>query len=1200
MKKLTLSFLALLVALASTAQSISVTWSLSDKENLSETTLTGDETALSYVTNSYTKGSKIASTATMTGSNAETGYTAVEYTPAFTSFTPSTKVTAKTTGHCIMLTVKPKSGHTFKPTSISFDAAKVGTDGGNIDVYYKVASGTETAIATGLAPLRNKISASNSTGYSHYDYKMGDILAEGGQVFTLYFYIYNLNGTDNENPKSIAFRNVNITGAVDERIFDVSQFLSAFTCTGKTSAAEATSIDLFDLTKELKNGGLASYKTKLYGDPTDFSVTCNEGYTATVDYSGHVAIVKIFQNGEQVFYFEVMFTVTDQKPKPAATPLKRGLMALNLSASGGSGNLVSWRSRETDDKNVRYKLFRGTSANAQPTKMNSGNPIMGKTNFNDTGGSASSYYRLEVYDGAGNLLETEVSGKTWTNQNMRVPLAAPPVDTRNGATYTPNDAAICDMDGDGEYEIILKWYPSNAKDAANSGTTSNIFFDCYKLDGTQLWRIDMGPNFFASAHTVQFIAWDFDGDGYGEFMAKTGPGTIDGEGNYVVMGNDDPTANWLNSRGKQVEGPEYITVFDGLTGAEISTIPYHTNYAAGASYWGDSNQNRSERYLAAIAWLDGADKNPSPIFARGYYSGAFVGAYDWDGVQLKERWVSRNTTKGQGLWGEGAHWISVGDCDGDGKQEIVYGSAALDDDGSLLYRTGLGHGDALHLGDLIPEREGMELFMVHEEKPYGYDLRDAKTGERLLYKTAGSDTGRGLAAHFDSSSPHSQFLYSAAAGMYDCLDGSEIAPSWAIGSSGAGINNRIYWDGDLYDEFFDKSIIAHWNPTGKYFDRYKFNNGNYVWGKLNNSSKNNPCVLGDLLGDWREEIVTWNESDKSLYICATSYTTDYRIPHLMDDLNYRAQVINQNCAYNQPPHLSFDPAVKYAGNPNQAVQEDLEPEPEPEPQPEITWTEKYKIDFEDGDYSMFTFNATKDVTQSIVTEANGTNSYEIYTTATRTVNLDLSQVGLGQYDLYKFEFDWATGGSNTDPSTLTVKADNAEGQLLTVSIPQGWATIAMTSGTDTLATYYNARPLSTPTSLFHFQFVGGDEGVYLTVTKDETIYVDSVKIYDTAARVTGINEVLGRSYNHTVFDNIQFSTYQAETPQPEPLLGDLDGDGHITIGDITLLISIYLGDTPDVPLAGSADLDSDQLITIQDVTQLIEIYLNANPEPTQE
>lgn len=903
------------------AQNVTAVWELSDKDNLSSMSLTGDAEAAALVSADFQQGSKIGSTATLSASGADAGYTAVSYVPSFTSFTPSTKTTAKTSGHCISMSLTPQSGHTFKPTSISFDGVKVGTDAGNIDVYYKIGTGSDVALATTLTPLRNKITASNTTGYSHYEYTLGDVITDG-QAFTLYLYIYNLNGTDTESPKAIGFRNVTIKGAVDEQINTAGTFVKQFTCSGAESLGNTETIDLQSLVAGLKNGETASYPTKLYGDPTDFSLTLAEGYRAETTYDEHVAAVRIYKDDEQVFCFNVRFSVTYRQPKPEAVPLKRGLMALSLSGAGmGSGNLVSWRHREADDTGVKYKLYRGTSAESQTVALNGGKYITDKTNINDLSGTASSYYRLEVYDKYGTLLETEVSGKTWADQTLKIPTSTP-VDTRNGATYTPNDASFCDMDGDGEYEIILKWSPSNEKDAASSGTTSNVFFDCYKLDGTRLWRIDMGPNFFASAHTIQFIAWDFDGDGYGEFMVKTAPGTIDGEGNYVLLGDDDPTENLLSGRGKQDHGSEYITVFDGLTGAELATIPYHTDYAAGLSYWGDSNQNRSERYLAALAYLDGPDANPSPIFARGYYKGAFVGAYDWDGTTLKERWVSRNTVSGQGLWGEGAHWISVGDCDGDDKQEIVYGSAALDDDGSLLYRTGLGHGDALHLGDFLPERPGLEVFMVHEESPYGYDLRDAATGEAILYKTASSDTGRGLAAHFDSSSDHSQFLYSAASGVYDCADGSEIAAAWAIGSSGAGINNRIYWDGDLYDEFFDKSILAHWNPSTKSFDRYKFNNTFYVTGKLNNSTKYNPCVLGDLLGDWREEIVTWNEADNSLNICATSYTSSYRIPHLMDDLNYRVQVVNQNCCYNQPPHLSFDPAIKYKDNPNVAQQED--------------------------------------------------------------------------------------------------------------------------------------------------------------------------------------------------------------------------------------------------------------------------------------
>ena len=925
MKKLLLTLSALALALASSAQSISVTWELSDKDNLSAATLSGEETYTGLVTTSFTLGANIGETATMTGTNADSGYDAVTYDPYFTRFAPKTRVTSKTSGHCIRLAVTPQSGHKFKPTSISFDAAKVGTDGGNFDVYYQVGTGSETAIATAVAPLRNKIGANNSTGYSHHEYTLGDVIADG-KSFYIYLYIYNLNGTDNENPKSIAFRNVTIKGAVDEEIFTTASFVQSFTCTGtETYGEEGASIDLTALTKDLKNGGLATYPKKLYGDPTNFTLSLKEGYTYDVQYSGHVAVVKILKDEAQVFYFEVIFTVTNREPKPAAKPLNRGLMALNLGASDGSGNLVSWRARETDDRNVKFKLFSGTST-AQTKAVNSGKFIVGKTNFNDTSGSAATYYRLEVYDGDGNLIETEVSRKTWTNQNWQIPIATPPTDARNGATYTPNDASICDMDGDGEYEIILKWAPSNEKDAASSGTTSQAVYDCYKLDGTQLWRIQTGYNMFNSAHTTQFIAWDFDGDGYGEFMVKTGPGTIDGEGNYVTLNGDDPTANWLNSRGKQVEGPEYITVFDGMTGAELATIPYHTDYAAGASYWGDSNQNRSERYLAAIAWLDGPEGNPSPIFARGYYSGAFICAYDWNGVELKERWVHRAFSATNGtvtyadgtvkkltttVYGEGAHWISVGDCNGDGKQDIVYGSGALKHDGTTLYRTGLGHGDALHLGDFDTEHEGLEVYMVHEHKPYGYDLRDAATGEILQRETASSDTGRGLIGHFDPEATSAYFQHSAAmSNLYD-IKGNVIANNISHGG-GASLNNRIYWNGDLADDYYDKSVLEYWNSTAKGFWRMQVNKTNYTSGTLNNFSKYNPCLLADILGDWREEILNWTESGGKYYLVfnATNYTTDYTLPHLMDDLNYRAQVINQNCCYNQPPHLSYNPIVK--------------------------------------------------------------------------------------------------------------------------------------------------------------------------------------------------------------------------------------------------------------------------------------------------
>ena len=1011
-KRFISTVISLLSVVVLHAQIVTALWELSDKDNLSAYSFEGDNTYTSLITPSFSLGSNLSATATLTKSGAADGYEAVSYTPNFTSFTPSTRTGAKTSGHCVSFSITTANGHSFKPTKISFDAAKVGTDGGNIDVYYNIGSNSDVAIATGLSPLRNKIQDGNSTGYSTFEYSLGDVLVNNS-TFTLYLYIYNLNGTDAETPKQIAFRNIKITGATDEAIKTANDYIASFSCTGNSST-----IDLTSSVSELKNGGLYNYSTKLYGDPTDFNVICKTGYTAEVSYSGNVATVKIYESsGTQVFYFEVLFKVTYRQPKGQATPLKRGLMSVSLSgANMGTGNLVSWRMRKTDPAGTKFKLYRGGSSN-QSTPVNGGAYISGKSNYRDASGTASMYYKLEVYDANDNLIDTEVSSKTWDNQSFVVPTITP-IDNRNGATYTPNDCSFCDMDGDGEYEIILKWRPSNEKDAASSGTTSNAIFDCYKLDGTQLWRIDLGPNFFNSAHTIQFIAWDFDGDGYGEFMCKTAPGTIDGEGNYVLLNDDDPTANLLSGRGKQDHGSEYITVFDGETGAEISTIFYHTAYGdVSTSVWGDSNQNRSERYLAAIAWLDGPDNNPSPIFARGYYAGAFVGAYDFDGTELKERWVSRNTTKNKGLWGEGAHWISVGDCDGDEKQEIVYGSAALDDDGSLLYRTGLGHGDALHLGDFIPERDGMEVFMAHEEKPYGCDLRDAKTGELLIHLTASGDTGRGLAAHFDSSSKHSQFLYSAASGVYDCVDASEIASSWAIGQSGAGINNRIYWDGDLYDEFFDKSIIAHWNPTTKAFDRYKFNNGNYLWGTLNNGSKYNPCILADMLGDWREEIITYNSDNNYLYINATSFESDYGLPHLMDDLNYRAQVINQNCCYNQPPHLSYDPAYDYG---EQQEEPDTPEEPE-EPDTTDDYNVVVKMTYVDYDNPTTSYGEVAEARSGYNKISNST--VEMTNTAWGCDHITYLQIDASECKENKMKIDSATltfqGSGSTDSRRAT-------------------------------------------------------------------------------------------------------------------------------------------------------------------------------------
>lgn len=428
---------------------------------------------------------------------------------------------------------------------------------------------------------------------------------------------------------------------------------------------------------------------------------------------------------------------------PMGENLDRGVIAMKTS----SGVFVSWRSLTADAKDLTFDVYRdGVKVNTEP--------ITAGTNFSDPAGTTTSKYQIKASDGTESKL-TSVEGDVY----KRIHLDRPAKDPRTNATYTPNDCSVGDVDGDGEYEIFVKWDPSNSHDNSESGGTGNVLIDCYKLDGTKLWRIDLGQNIRAGAHYTQFMVYDFDQDGKAEMMVKTAPGTKDGNGKDVILKGDDPTKSYINSKGHVISGPEYLTVFNGQTGAEIHTIAYNpprTVHAQTKSGWGDDYGNRSERYLACVAYLDGQDKNPSAVFCRGYYTHAYLWAVDFDGKQLSQHWLHESTTKGQGCYGEGAHSLTVGDVDGDGKDEIVFGSASVDHDGKLLYRTGAGHGDALHLGDFDPDREGLEIFMVHEEAGSAYkwdcEFRDARTGEILWgEKQSGNDIGRGLVGNLSEN-----------------------------------------------------------------------------------------------------------------------------------------------------------------------------------------------------------------------------------------------------------------------------------------------------------------------------------------------------------------------------------------------------------------------------------------------------------------
>ncbi len=539
--------------------------------------------------------------------------------------------------------------------------------------------------------------------------------------------------------------------------------------------------------------------------------------------------------------------------------LNRGVVGVKTN----EGIYLSWRLLGTDDARTTFNIYRdGTLLNATP--------LTTSTNYVDTGGSLTSKYVIKaLLDGK--EIETSEAITPWEEQYKVIQLNRPEGGvTPDGVayTYTPNDCSAGDLDGDGEYEIIVKWDPSNSKDNSQAGYTGNVYLDAYKIDGTFLWRIDLGVNIRAGAHYTQFMVYDLDGDGIAEIACKTAPGTIDGKGNYVLLAGDDPTADYRNASGYILEGPEYLTVFSGRDGSALATVPYNPP-RGDVSSWGDNYGNRVDRFLATVAYLDG--QRPSLVMCRGYYTRVTLAAYDFRDGSLMERWFyDSGTTDGIGGYGQGNHNLSVADVDGDGKDEIIYGACAIDDDGTLMYSTGLGHGDAIHVSDLMPDRPGLEVFCVHEEDHalYGTEIHDAATGEILWGIFAGDDVGRGIAADVDADHRGYEMWSSQSNVVYN-VNGNGISlnrPSY---------NFRIYWDGDLQDELLDGTKLDKWNGNGtdRLFTFYLHNNAKEI-----NGSKANPCLSADLLGDWREEVIYYNSEDPSqLMIFTTVIPADHRL-----------------------------------------------------------------------------------------------------------------------------------------------------------------------------------------------------------------------------------------------------------------------------------------------------------------------------------
>ncbi len=611
--------------------------------------------------------------------------------------------------------------------------------------------------------------------------------------------------------------------------------------------------------------------------------------------------------------------------------LDRGLLAINLGRE--KGVFLSWRLLGTESPQLGFNVYR-QSGTALPQKLND-EPLTAGTNYIDRKVElvlATSYFvRAVQADGEHDACKPfEFSANPVPKGYLSIPLQTP-------SGYTAGDASPADLDGDGEYEIIIHM-TGRGRDNSQGGFTDEPILHAYKLNGTLMWSINLGKNIREGAHYTQFMVYDLDGDGKAELVCRTADGSVDGVGKAIgdatadhrqqpqtasaeaaqpALSDDTPRPSLRQRQpdprgrfGYILKGPEYLTVFNGQTGAAMINVDYEpqrhpdTNSPTPEqmnAVWGDSYGNRIDRFLACVAYLDG--QRPSVVMCRGYYTRTVLAAWDWRDGRMTQRWVFDSDKAAfdgdANPWqGQGNHSLSVGDVDEDGKDEIVYGAMVIDDDGTGLYSTRLGHGDAQHMSDLDPSRKGLEIWSIHEKPPVGragVELRNARTGEIYFAAAYGVDVGRGMAADIDPRHPGYE-MWGGTRNLFN-------AKGEDIGPRPNSQNMAIWWDGDLLRELLDGVTISKWDYEAGLQETLFDGRVNGL--ASNNGSKSNPCLSADILGDWREELIARSSDSRELRIYSTTIPTEYRLPTLMHDSQYRLSIVWQNVAYNQPPHPSF-------------------------------------------------------------------------------------------------------------------------------------------------------------------------------------------------------------------------------------------------------------------------------------------------------
>jgi autotransporter-associated beta strand protein len=556
-----------------------------------------------------------------------------------------------------------------------------------------------------------------------------------------------------------------------------------------------------------------------------------------------------------------------------------------------NGIYVNWRITADEWYNTYYKVYRdGTLINTTTTS--------GASNYLDAAGTVASKYTVSRVK---NGIESAQSATVSVNTKAYIEIPMRDIKSLGKTQYYLNDATAADLDGDGQYEIIVKrmnrdWTVEN---------TNYTYFEAYKLDGTFMWAIDVGPNITMDVE-INIAAYDFDGDGKAEVFMRSSDATIFGldkfnqNGTSVGDRDGDGLTNYrysIGGDGFMNAGPEYLSLIDGVTGKELDW----TNFIArgNSSDWGDGYGHRANKFFFGAPYLDGM--HPSLFIGRGIYTQTKMRTYDVVNKKLVARW----SWESSGAWAayayQGNHNYTIADTDGDGKDEIVWGSMCVDHNGTGLYSTGLGHGDALHVGDFDPYRKGIEVFAANEANP-GTNLRDGKTGQILYRHVTPNDCGRCCVANISDS-------YKGA----ECWGGGvgiSATDRTDMSNFGLSENYAVYWDGDLLQELCDHNGFSTGTGVG-YGQITKFNGYGNISSLLIadayscNYTKGTPCLQADLIGDWREEEVWWKTDSMALRIYTTPYPTTNRVYSLMADHQYRQAICWQMCGYNQPPHASF-------------------------------------------------------------------------------------------------------------------------------------------------------------------------------------------------------------------------------------------------------------------------------------------------------